>query len=59
MKRFLIPEGVPTIMNMLKRVDKPHVFYVRELNDFLSPILLTVPLQLLAYNMARHRGMQL
>jgi glucosamine--fructose-6-phosphate aminotransferase (isomerizing) len=33
-----------------------HVFYVPESNDFLSPILLTVPLQLLAYHIARNRG---
>jgi glutamine---fructose-6-phosphate transaminase (isomerizing) len=33
-----------------------HVFYVPESNDFLSPILLTVPLQLLAYHIARRKG---
>ncbi|HEX9830311.1 MAG TPA: glutamine--fructose-6-phosphate transaminase (isomerizing) [Thermodesulfobacteriota bacterium] len=33
-----------------------HVFYVPKSNDFLSPILLTVPLQLLAYHIARNRG---
>jgi glucosamine--fructose-6-phosphate aminotransferase (isomerizing) len=33
-----------------------HVFYVPKANDFLTPVLLTVPLQLLAYHIARRRG---
>ncbi len=33
-----------------------HVFYVPKTNDFLSPILFTVPLQLLSYHIARKRG---
>jgi len=33
-----------------------HVFYVPRVKDVLSPILLTIPLQLLAYHIAVHRG---
>ena len=33
-----------------------HVFYVPKSNDFLTPILFTIPLQLLAYHIARKRG---
>ena len=33
-----------------------HVFYVPRVSEVLSPILLTVPLQLLAYHIAVHRG---
>jgi glucosamine--fructose-6-phosphate aminotransferase (isomerizing) len=33
-----------------------HVFYVPKVSEYLSPILLTVPLQLLAYHIAVHRG---
>jgi glucosamine--fructose-6-phosphate aminotransferase (isomerizing) len=33
-----------------------HVFYVPRVIEVLSPILLTVPLQLLAYHIAVHRG---
>ncbi len=33
-----------------------HVFLIPELSDYLSPILLSVPLQLLAYNIAVLRG---
>ena len=33
-----------------------HVFHVPQVNEFLSPILLTVPLQQLAYHIAVHRG---
>ncbi len=33
-----------------------HVFFVPKVSEVLSPILLTVPLQLLAYHIAVHRG---
>src|SRR5579885_1953053 len=33
-----------------------HVFYVAMTGEFLSPILFTVPLQLLAYHIAKRRG---
>ena len=33
-----------------------HVFYVPKVSEVLSPILLTVPLQQLAYHIAVHRG---
>jgi len=33
-----------------------HVFYVPKVTEVLSPILLTVPLQMLAYHIAVHRG---
>src|SRR3990172_1716225 len=33
-----------------------HVFYVPKSNVFLTPILFTIPLQLLAYHIARKRG---
>ncbi|MER3445410.1 MAG: glutamine--fructose-6-phosphate transaminase (isomerizing) [Candidatus Dadabacteria bacterium] len=33
-----------------------HVFYVPRTEEFLSPILFTVPLQLLAYHIAKKRG---
>ncbi len=33
-----------------------HVFYVPKVSEVLSPILLTVPLQMLAYHIAVHRG---
>ena len=33
-----------------------HVCYVPKTNDFLSPILMAVPLQLLAYYIAKNRG---
>ncbi|MDA2918687.1 glutamine--fructose-6-phosphate transaminase (isomerizing) [Desulfobacterota bacterium AH_259_B03_O07] len=38
------------------RQNADHVFYIPETNDLLSPILLTVPLQLLAYYIAKNRG---
>lgn len=33
-----------------------HVFYVPETNEFLRPVLFTIPLQLFAYYIARNRG---
>ena len=33
-----------------------HVFYIPKTNDFLTPLLFAVPLQLLAYHTARNKG---
>jgi len=33
-----------------------HVFYIPKTNDFLTPLLFAVPLQLLAYHIARNKG---
>jgi glutamine---fructose-6-phosphate transaminase (isomerizing) len=41
--------------NQISRI-ADHVFYVPKVSDVVSPILLTVPLQLLAYHIAVHRG---
>ncbi|GIW47838.1 MAG: glutamine--fructose-6-phosphate aminotransferase [isomerizing] [Deltaproteobacteria bacterium] len=48
--------ALTTLGDRYLRSKVDHVFYVPKSNDLLTPILYTVPLQLLAYYIARNRG---